>query len=447
MQYPAHTIRKHLGLSLLVAIGGLLTAMAVSLLPASGSSLPKPSEVEVEVVTSGMKVTWAAPDTSNATLPGQLLSYKIERQEGLSGDWEDFVKDTKSTVTTLIDTTGGDSGRFEAGIAYFYRVSAIYDDGNDGTTTSDPSHHGVRTAPSYPMPTDLDRDDTTSGTELEWVPPDLSSPSLDGIPSLSGYQVTVNGSSGSTHSLASTASTWTHSSGDFKDSYEIIAIYGKFESREARFDEGTPPPVPAPTNLSGSAKNQGLEITWDAPDTSDLDLDIDVVGYEILRRRAKPAFETHESNTNSTSTTYLDNLTESNGFFIAGQQYTYQVRAIYKDDDQYEYRSDPSDSTTVSVPNYLEPRNFSSDVSGGDIELEWDAPTISWNANRHGLTGYRLTITTPANTTTTVSLDTDTTSYTYQPPRVNGTYTFQIVAIYNVFSSGFDSTLESIGSN
>lgn len=445
MRYLTPSISKQLGLSLLVAMGGLLTALAVSLLPASGNTLPKPSDVDVEIVSSGMKVTWEEPDTSNATLPGQLLSYKIERQEGLSGDWESFVDDTKSTTTTLIDTTGGVSGRFEAGIAYFYRVSAIYDDGNDGSTTSNPSHHGVRTAPSYPMPTDLDRDDTTNGTELEWVPPDLSSPSLDGIPSLSGYQVNVNGSSGSTHSLASTASTWTHSSGDFKDSYEIIAIYGKFESREARFGEGTPPSVPAPTNLSGSAKNQGLEITWDAPDTSDLDLDIDIVGYEILRRRAKPAFETHESNTDSTSTTYLDNLTESNGFFIAGQEYSYQVRAIYKDDDQYEYRSDPSDSTAVSVPNYLKPDNFSSDVSGSSIELEWDAPTISWNANRHGLTGYRLTITTPSDTSTTVSFDTDTTSYTYQAPRVNGTYVFQIVAIYNVFSSGFDSTLESIG--
>ena len=446
MQVPINTSRaRRLGLALVVAMVGALAAATVSLLPASGSSLPKPSDVDVEVESTGMKVTWEAPDTSNATLPGELQSYKIERQEGLSGDWESFVDDTKSTVTSLIDTTGGDSGRFEAGIAYFYRVSAIYDNGSGGTTTSDPSHHGVRVAPSYPKPTDLDREDTTGGTELEWVPPDLSD--LHGIPALSGYQVTVNGSSGSTFTLASTASTYTHSSGDFKDHYEIIAIYGKFESREARFAQGTPPPVPSPTNLSGSAKSQGLEITWDEPDTSDIDLDIDIVGYEILRRRAKPAFETHESNTGSTSTTYLDNLTESNGYFIAGQEYTYQVRAIYKDDDQYEYRSDPSGSTTVSVPNYLKPDNFSSDVSGSTIELDWDAPTISWNANRHGLTGYRLTITTPADTTTTVSFDTDTTSYTYQPPRVNGTYTFQIVAIYNVFSSGFDSTLESIGSN
>ena len=446
MQVPINTSRaRRLGLAVVVAIVGALAAAAVSLLPASGNTLPTPSEVEVDVVTSGMKVIWDAPDTSNATLPGELQSYKIERQEGLSGDWEDFVEDTKSTVTTLIDTTGGDNGRFEAGIAYFYRVSAIYDDGNDGTTTSDPSHHGVRVAPSYPKPTDLDREDTTSGTELEWVPPDLTSPVLADIPALSGYELTVNGSSGSTFTLASTASTYTHSSGDFKDHYRIIAIYGKFESREARFSSGEPPSVPAPTNLSGSAKSLGLEITWDAPDLSDIDLDIDIVGYEIQRRRAKPAFETHEYNTNNTSTSYLDNLTESNGFFIAGQEYTYRVRAIYKDDEQYEYRSDASDSTTVSVPNYLKPNNFSSEISGDDIELEWDAPTISWNANRHGLTGYRLTITTPANSTSVVSFGTDTDSYTYEPG-ADGKYVFQIVAIYSIFSSGFDSTLESIGS-
>ena len=445
MHDPTNTSRtRRMGLGVAVAIIGALAAATVSLLPASGNTLPKPSEVEVDVVTTGMKVIWDAPDTSNATLPGELQSYKIERQEGLSGDWEDFVTDTKSTVTTLIDTTGGDSGRFEAGIAYFYRVSAIYDDGNEGTTTSDPSHHGVRVAPSYPKPTDLDREDTTDGTELEWVPPDLTSPSLSGIPALSGYELTVNGSSGSTFTLASTASTYTHSSGDFKDHYRIIAIYGKFESREARFSSGKPPSVPAPTNLSGSAKSLGLEITWDAPDLSDIDLDIDIVGYEIQRRRAKPAYETIEDNTNSTTTTYLDNLTESNGYFIAGQEYTYQVRAIYEDDDRYEYRSDPSDSTTVSVPNYLKPDNFSSEISGSDIELEWDAPTISWNANRHSLTGYRLTITTPGNSTSTVSLETSSTSYTYEPSE-NGTYVFQIVAIYSIFSSGIDSTVESIG--
>lgn len=437
-------LERRLSFTFFVATAGVLLALAVALLPASGSSLPRPTDVDVEIESSGMKVTWDEPDTSNATLPGQLLSYKIERQEGLSGDWEDFVDNTKSTVTSYLDTTGGDSGRFEAGIAYFYRVSAIYDNGNDGTTTSSPSHHGVRVAPSYPKPTDLDRDDTTDGTELEWVPPDLTSAALADIPALSGYELTVNGSSGSTFTLDSTASTYAHSSGDFKDSYEIIAIYGKFESREARFAQGTPPPVPAPTNLSGSAKNQGLEITWDAPDTSDIDLDIDIVGYEILRRRAKPAFETHEDNTGNTSTTFLDNKTESNGFFIAGQEYVYQVRAIYKDDDHYEYRSDPSDSTTVTVPSYLQPNNFSSEVSGDDIELEWDAPTISWNSNRHGLTGYRLTITTPGNTTSTVSFDTSTTSYTYEPGE-DGTYTFQIVAIYFIFSSSFDSTLESIG--
>ena len=444
MHDPITTSRtRRLGLAVVVAMVGALAAATVSLLPASGNTLPKPSEVEVEVETTGMKVTWDAPDTSNATLPGELQSYKVERQEGLSGDWESFIDDTKSTVTSLLDTTGGDSGRFRAGIAYYYRVSAIYDDGNDGTTTSDPSHHGVRTAPSYPKPTDLDRDDTTGGTELEWVPPDLSD--LHGIPALSGYQVNVNGSSGSTHSLASTASTWTHSSGDFKDSYEIIAIYGKFESREARFDAGTPPSVPAPTNLSGSAKSLGLEITWDAHDLSNVDLDIDIVGYEIQRRRAKPAFETHEYNTNNTSTTYLDNLTESNGYFIAGHDYTYRVLAIYEDDEQYEYRSDPSDSTTVSVPDYLKPDNFSSDISGSDVGLEWDAPTISWNSNRHGLTGYQLTITTPGNSTSIVNLETSSTSYTYETSE-SGTYVFQIAAIYNVFSSGFDSTLESIGS-
>ena len=61
------------------------------------------------------------------------------------------------------------------------------------------------------------------------------------------------------------------------------------------------------------------------------------------------------------------------------------------------------------------------------------------------MTGYRLTITTPGNTSTTVSFDTSTTSYTYEPGE-DGTYVFQIAAIYFIFSSGFDSTLESVGS-
>ena len=122
------------------------------------------------------------------------------------------------------------------------------------------------------------------------------------------------------------------------------------------------------------------------------------------------------------------------------------MRAIYRDDDQYEYRSDPSDSTTVSVPNYLKPDNFSSEVSGGDIELEWDAPTISWNANRHGLDGL------PAHDHDAQRQQVHDSQPRYRHYFIHvrtraqdGTYTFQLVAIYFIFSSGFDSTLESIG--
>ena len=54
MHDPINTSRaRRLGLAVVVAIVGALAAAAVSLLPASGNTLPKPSEVEVDVVTSG----------------------------------------------------------------------------------------------------------------------------------------------------------------------------------------------------------------------------------------------------------------------------------------------------------------------------------------------------------------------------------------------------------
>ena len=435
------TRKRRLGLVLMVAMLGAAIAMAVSLLPASGSSLPKPSGVEVSVVSTGLKITWDAPDTSGATLPGQLLSYKVERRPGTANDWAVLEEDTESTVTSYTDTGGDINGRFITGRLYFYRVSAIYDDGNDGTVTSEASDHDSEHGPEYPEPLDLAREATDDGVKLTWTAPDLSEHGSS-LASHSGYVLWTSTRDGNTVvSLDDDDTSYTHTDGDWKATYHMIAVYGVFESWKQYFPRGEQPDVPAPSGLDGEATTLGLKITWDAPDTSDMSVDATLSGYEIQRRRSSPNFTVIVEDSGRTDTEHVDTDPGSNEFFISGEEWKYRVRAIYEDSDGIEYRSDPTDAHTVTVPSYLAPRNLSSDLSsdGDDIELDWDAPTISWSADRAALTGYRLEITTPSARHSTHDLGTGTTSYSLEHNEL-GFYDFYLRAVYGVFASIFVDT-------
>ena len=188
--------------------------------------------------------------------------------------------------------------------------------------------------------------------------------------------------------------------------------------------------APAPTNLSGEAVTTGLKISWDAPDTTNT-----ITGYEIQRRRGSADYSVLVDSTASTDTEYTDTSGEGIDFsFVAGRSYDYRVRAIYWSSSSGETRSDPTDAVTVDVPDYLAPTNLTGeDISQGPY-LEWTAPTLSWESNRAGHSGYVLRIIPPTHSARSAALDTDATSYHYGATEY-GSHSFKLTAIYGIFKS------------
>ena len=188
--------------------------------------------------------------------------------------------------------------------------------------------------------------------------------------------------------------------------------------------------LPAPTNLSGEAVSTGLKITWDAPDSTET-----ITGYEIQRRRGSADYSVLVDSTTSTSTEYTDTSGEGVDFsFIADRAYDYRVRAIYWTSTNGETRSDPTDAVTVTVPSYLAPTNLSGEDVGKGPYLEWTAPTLSWEANRAGHSGYVLRIIPPTHSARSAAIDSNDTSYHYGASE-SGSHDFQLRAIYGIFKS------------
>lgn len=188
--------------------------------------------------------------------------------------------------------------------------------------------------------------------------------------------------------------------------------------------------APVPTNLSGEAVTTGLKISWDAPDTSET-----ITGYEIQRRRGSADYSVLVNSTASTDTEYTDTSGEGIDFsFVAGRSYDYRVRAIYWSSSSGETRSDPTDAVSVDVPDYLAPTNLTGEDINQGPYLEWTAPTISWESNRTGHSGYVLRIIPPTHRARSAALDTDETSHHYGATE-SGSHDFELTAIYGIFKS------------
>lgn len=229
----------------------LFAGLLLNVLPTQSTTVPAPSNVEVDDVATGMKVTWDQPDLSNTTYRREFASYKIERREGSQGTWKTLVDNTNATVRSnraYTDTSGNDSGpsqgRFEAGIAYLYRVTALYLDGDGVEYESSPSHHGYDNAPIYPKPISLSRSAGSTGVTLRWVASSMSWTNQS--VTRTGYEIRITrttdqGLTTSYVTTASDATSYGDGDGDWTTRYQIKAIYGVFESWEGNFPIGVDP--------------------------------------------------------------------------------------------------------------------------------------------------------------------------------------------------------------
>ena len=101
----------------------------------------------------------------------------------------------------------------------------------------------------------------------------------------------------------------------------IVAIAGMGAGHQvvqaSGSDEQTTRPA-SPSSLVASSTDEGVALTWDAPDG-------EVTSYQILRRRpqeCEPRLKVHVADTGSEATEYVDTDT------MPGVRYVYRVKAI-----------------------------------------------------------------------------------------------------------------------
>ena len=278
----------------------------------------------------------AAPTPNNPSTGAPTISGTAEVGETLTADtsgiadadgldaaafsyqWladDDAIAGATDSTHTLADA--------DEGKAIKVRVSFTDDGGNDETLTSaatDP----VEAAPASNTP--ATGTPTISGTAQvgETLTADTSGISdADGLDAAAfSYQwlsddAAIAGATGSTYTLADADEGKT-----VKVQVSFTDDGGNDETlTSAATDAVAAPEQPAkPTGLSATLSHDRVVLTWDDPN------DDTITGYVILRRdkdiHEEGTFETVESDTGSTDTTYTDDTVE------AEKQYVYRIKAI-----------------------------------------------------------------------------------------------------------------------
>ena len=298
---------------LIVLLGVLLGSHGI--VDANGNA---PSNLSGMSAAAGVTLTWNAPSA------GEVTGYQIVRRRPMEGEksLQVHLNDTGSTATTWTDTEVSD------GTVYVYRVKA-WSGGEVG-----PKSNFVRLTyepppdPPPDPPQQLQGTSETQGIVLVWDAPSGN---------VSGYQILRRRPLECEKDLrvhvadtGNANATWTDTDVEagFRYVYRVKAINEAGTSVESGFVKIThEPPGSHPVEGSPGAPARvrpvnawnGMKLRWQAPD------DLDVTGYQILRRRpdeCEGSLRVYVQNTRGTETTWVDANVEM------GKRYVYRVRAI-----------------------------------------------------------------------------------------------------------------------
>ncbi|MDH3341976.1 MAG: fibronectin type III domain-containing protein, partial [Nitrosopumilus sp.] len=265
-------------------------------------------------------ISWKAPELDDDV--AKITGYKIESKEG-SSSYKIIVADTKSTTTSFLHT-GLDEDE-----SYRYKVYAINSEG-----TSNPSFVG----PVEPGPTQSPAGLTATAVSknqimLSWIPPtDTFNQAITGylierevIPDILYDNVATVGSSSTTYTVSGLETGKEYS-------YVVTANLAVGNTPRSNSASATPetnskPPTSSsaitlptqPRNLSAVASSSQVQLTWNAPSS---DGNSKITGYKIEVKKDSGSYSILESNTKSTSTSYVDSNVQINS------KYIYRVSAI-----------------------------------------------------------------------------------------------------------------------
>jgi hypothetical protein len=321
---------------------------------AEGAKTPVPTVTPTgfsatAVSPTQIDLSWMAPTENHGII---IVGYKIEMEVG-NGVYAVIVDNTASTITTY-SMTG-----LETGVAYTYRVSAIYS--NDAST--DPSNPATATplSTSIPPPT-----------------PPLSSPStnvkFDFVPSdgttLTGVVVSPSDYFGLQHKKdpRSMILDAVPTSESINNSLDRLMTY---QTNHLSQDS-----VPAPLIAKSTSSTQ-IDLSWLPPLES---YGQTLLGYKIELKNALGDYQIIDDNTGNDTTKYvITGLTP-------GSTYTYRVSAVYTGTHSNP-SNDASTTTLVSLipvaksnqtnsgsPSNTSPPSTPPVYQTNNVQLDYTAP-------------------------------------------------------------------------
>ena len=364
------------------------------------------------LVAIDIDLDWDAPTENNGAA---VSGYKIER----STDGTNFaviVADTGNTDTDYTDT----DATLATDTTYYYRVSAINSFG-----AGDPSNIANALAGDVPAQVTglVITSATTSTLDLVWV-----APSDNGY-TISGYKIekSTDGTNFTTLVASNPDLDYTDTSLNTNDLYyyQISAINSFGTGTTSAI--GSAPPLPtAPATLSLTVVTDvRIDLTWSNPTGAEES------GFKIERSTDNTNWSIIVADTGSTALTY------SNTGLTALTDYYYRVSTLNASGES----STSSVETAKTFGATEAPTSLTaSSLTGAQIKLDWDAPTVT---NGAAVSGYKIERSTDNTNYSVLVADTGNTDETYTDTGTAGTTYYYRVSAINTYGTSPPSNVDS----
>jgi len=277
-----------------------------------------------------VSLSWQAPNSGSS---GSLITYHV---------YQDSVGIASVTTTSYSDSN------VVGGISYQYYIIAQYTNGY-----SEHSNIAHATPLIANPPRNLTAQAGSGSISLSW-----DAPETGGNGTLSSYTVYRNGTSQGT--TTTTVYTQTYLTNGTSYTYYVVANYtnpaGVSEPSNTITATLTAVYNP-PQNLTVTSSIGSVSLSWSAPETGNSST---LYGYYVYR------------NGSALNSSYTTSQTYNDTSVTIGSSYTYYITAYYQSGTD----SSPSNTVTVTpVGLFNPPRNLTTSVGYGTINLSWQAPS------------------------------------------------------------------------